>query len=249
MRAASSNSPNVKQISPDRLVTIYSIRPHARVAAGVSVFVRYDPLQDSSVPYRDRSQMERVRRIRFDIDPTMVDRTAVSLQVDTTMPIGVLRDVVQRSQSLFIRPVVVDLLARRDHSKKELLRKLRQRGFSSDLAEATIDEMEDRGYQDDRRFAESWVRSAMRKSGRGRRYLIATLTERGVETEIAEEVTDEYETEHPGCFAQALEHAIASIVGKRPSGIVDLTDREKRNAITRLIRRGFSMKEIQKTFH
>ena len=45
------------------------------------------------------------------------------------------------------------LLVRREHSRKELARKLEARGVAGDEAEATVERMAEAGWQDDGRFA------------------------------------------------------------------------------------------------
>jgi regulatory protein len=51
------------------------------------------------------------------------------------------------------------LLVRREHSRRELTRKLTARGIDRDAAIAAVDKLEAAGWQDDGRFAESLVRS------------------------------------------------------------------------------------------
>jgi len=50
------------------------------------------------------------------------------------------------------------LLVRREHSRKELARKLEARGVSTDEAEAAVERMAAEGWQDDARFAASVAR-------------------------------------------------------------------------------------------
>lgn len=51
------------------------------------------------------------------------------------------------------------LLVRREHSRRELTRKLAARGVEPEDATAAIDKLQAAGWQDDSRFAESLVRS------------------------------------------------------------------------------------------
>ncbi|MGR9012035.1 MAG: regulatory protein RecX [Gammaproteobacteria bacterium] len=62
-----------------------------------------------------------------------------------------------------IQEVCLRLLARREHSQKELLAKLILRGFDKDVALPVIDELAEQGWQDDLRYAESYARFRIQK--------------------------------------------------------------------------------------
>ncbi|MGZ5026978.1 MAG: regulatory protein RecX [Methylobacter sp.] len=62
-----------------------------------------------------------------------------------------------------IKEVCLRLLARREHSRKELLDKLALRGFSKDKVQPVIDELAEQGWQDDLRYAESYARYRIEK--------------------------------------------------------------------------------------
>ncbi|MDI1293107.1 MAG: regulatory protein RecX [Methylobacter sp.] len=57
-----------------------------------------------------------------------------------------------------IKEVCLRLLARREHSQKELLAKLALRGFDKDDVLPVIDELVKQGWQDDLRYAENYAR-------------------------------------------------------------------------------------------
>jgi regulatory protein len=192
--------------------------------------------------------MERIRRIRFDIARDVLSRRPDLLEEGAPATFGDLRQLVCTSQYLFVKPAAVELLARRDHSKAELLRKLQKRGFSRSVAEDAVDELQEAGWQDDRRAAESWVRSMMRGSGRSRAYLLAGLAERGHTRDVAAGAVQAYEEEHPGCFGRALQTQMDKIVRSIGSE-KQLTERQRKTVISRLMRRGFSTTEIQQHFH
>jgi regulatory protein len=77
------------------------------------------------------------------------------------------------------RRQALDLLARREHSRRELERKLAARGFAADLIGSTLDELEASGSLATARFAESFVRSRAAR-GKGPVKIRAELAERGV---------------------------------------------------------------------
>ncbi|MCY4059133.1 MAG: regulatory protein RecX [Gammaproteobacteria bacterium] len=83
-----------------------------------------------------------------------------------------------------IRNAAVRLLARREHSRFELARKLSSRGHPDDLIEEIIGSLARAGLQSDERFAEAFVRSALAR-GQGPLKIRAGLSERGVDSDIA----------------------------------------------------------------
>lgn len=87
------------------------------------------------------------------------------------------------------------ILAQRDHSRTELARKL-----GLELDAPLLDELQQAGYLDERRFAESFARSRRRR-GLGRERILAELRQRGVERELAFQATEEDD------FEQACELA------------------------------------------
>lgn len=77
------------------------------------------------------------------------------------------------------RRKALELLTRREHSRRELTRKLTERGFDADVAARAIDDMTERGWQDDARFAESLARSRMH-AGQGPLRIRAELRMHGI---------------------------------------------------------------------
>lgn len=77
------------------------------------------------------------------------------------------------------RKQAAKLLARREHSRLELERKLGQRAYDDDVITAALDELEHDGFLDETRFAESYVRLRAEK-GYGPNRIRLELNERGV---------------------------------------------------------------------
>jgi regulatory protein len=76
----------------------------------------------------------------------------------------------------------LDLLARREHSRRELERKLAARGFSAALIGPTLDGLEATGVLVAARFTENFIRSRVAR-GKGPVRIRAELAERGVADE------------------------------------------------------------------
>ena len=84
------------------------------------------------------------------------------------------------------RAQAIRLLARRDHSRKELRAKLRARGHANTAIDDALDSLAASDLQSDRRFAEGYVRSALNR-GHGECKIRAGLAERGIGSHLAAE--------------------------------------------------------------
>jgi regulatory protein len=78
------------------------------------------------------------------------------------------------------------LLKYRLRSENELKTRLRQKGFSPELAESTASFLKDRKFIDDRVFARGWVSSRLKRPW-GKRKIQLELMQKGVAAEIIQE--------------------------------------------------------------
>jgi len=85
------------------------------------------------------------------------------------------------------RKTALDLLARREHSARELSRKLAARNFSPELIESTLAGLAGEGLLDNARFAESFVHARYQR-GQGPQKIGAELRERGIEDSLITEI-------------------------------------------------------------
>ncbi|RFF32886.1 regulatory protein RecX [Wenzhouxiangella sediminis] len=138
-----------------------------------------------------------------------------------------------------IREAALRLLARREHSRLELSRKLKQRGWADCDVEVVIDELADENLQSEARFAESFVRQRVARAY-GPMRIRAELSERGLDRA---EITRALETESPDWFAIA-----ADWYEKRygPEPPADLKEKSRRQQA--LARRGFAHEHIRELF-
>ena len=118
------------------------------------------------------------------------------------------------------------LLSRREHSARELSRKLVDRGHTKDEAAAAVGAAAERSYQSDARFAESVIRRRA-GAGYGRRYVESELKSHGIDPRQHREAIDE--VDWPAAALDALR--------KRGLAMVDRDARHK--ASQYLARRGF----------
>ncbi len=78
------------------------------------------------------------------------------------------------------------MLARREHSKAELARKLNRKGFAADSVASVLEYLITEKLQSDARFAESYVRGRIGR-GYGPMHIRGELSQRGVDELLVEE--------------------------------------------------------------
>lgn len=135
-----------------------------------------------------------------------------------------------------MRERAVRLLARREHSRAELLRKLEQAGFLREEIAPLLDEFEEKNWLSDRRFAESWVADHRARAGSVK--LAYDLRQRGVSDAVIEAVLN-------GTRDSELERARE--VWRKKFGIPAIDASEQARQIRFLQSRGFSGEIIRQT--
>lgn len=88
-----------------------------------------------------------------------------------------------------VKGCALRLLARREHSRLELRRKLASRGHAEAPTEAALAALAANGLQSDERFAQGYVRSALDR-GHGEHRIRVALRERGIEPALAASVVE-----------------------------------------------------------
>ena len=126
-----------------------------------------------------------------------------------------------------------DLLEMRDHSSKELLTKLRQKGFG-DGAEEALEKLEELGIVDDLRFAKAYKNELVQFKRFGKKRVISELFKKGIDRSIIDEVTEDMETDP--------EELKAIIRRKYLRYLSD--EKGKKRTVNGLIRMGYSYSEI-----
>ena len=127
------------------------------------------------------------------------------------------------------------LLVRREHSRKELKRKLAARGVEAEDAQAAVERMTAEGWQDDGRFAELLVRSRA-NNGYGPLRIRAELGMHGLDRDTVVAAMDAYDGDW-------TENA-RDLARRRFPGRLD--DRGiQRKAADFLIRRGYSGDQVR----
>ena len=134
-----------------------------------------------------------------------------------------------------LRARALALLARREHCRAELARKLEAAGFARDDIAALLDAFETRNWLSDRRYAESWIADHRARSGSVK--LAYELRQRGVPDAIIETVLG-------GNRDSELDRARA--VWQKKFGNPPADAAEKAKHIRFMLSRGFAQETIQK---
>ena len=136
-----------------------------------------------------------------------------------------------------VRRSAMDLLARREHGRAELILKLTKR-YSSvpEIIEAQVDRLRQEGLQSDSRLAEAFIRARANR-GQGPIKIKAELRRKGVDDSV---ISSAFETSEYDWFA------LVSDVASRRFGDTPPADAKERARRGRfLLQRGFSTDHIR----
>ena len=93
-------------------------------------------------------------------------------------------DLFDSEDSKFLDPKVarkkaMDFLALREYGQKELINKLRSKGFSDEISSSVVERLTEDGLQNDSRFIESFIRSRI-KQGKGQLKITQELEQKNL---------------------------------------------------------------------
>ncbi len=135
--------------------------------------------------------------------------------------------------------VSVGLLARREHSARELAGKLRFRGFETTVIDSVLERLAVERLQSDERFAEAYLRQRSEK-GYGPQRIAAELGERGIDDSLISASLRQAEAAGEIDWFERAEAVYARKFGNRP--IADIKERAKRLRFMQY--RGFTHEQI-----
>lgn len=135
-----------------------------------------------------------------------------------------------------LRQRALGYLARREHSRADLTRKLERAGFEPEAIGPVLDEFETKNWLSDKRFAESWVADHRARAGSVK--LAYDLRQHGISDTLIETILrDNRDSE--------LERAIA--VWNKKFGSTPTNPAEKAKQIRFMLSRGFTNEIIQRS--
>ncbi len=133
------------------------------------------------------------------------------------------------------RAISLRLLARREHSESELIRKLVARGVARDEAHQAVSELSSQDLVNDERFTEEFVR-VRSNSGFGPLKIAAELRERGVDSSII----DQWINDNDAQWDQQIRHLAQQKYKESP--IADYREWARRARF--LASRGFTSSQV-----
>lgn len=136
------------------------------------------------------------------------------------------------------RQKAMDLLAMREHSRKELELKLLRKEFPKDIVARELQRLEDDGLLSDQRFSEQFIASRQRRNPEGPALLIRRLMQRGVERSIAEHAVYRWFDDEENVF-DAISRAAGKLLRK---------GNDHSYLSEQLRRKGFSLNQIKLLF-
>ena len=127
------------------------------------------------------------------------------------------------------------LISYRDHSRKELIDKLR-RDYSVESAEAAVSRLEELGLIDDGRFARRYAADLINIKHLSDRGVRQKLREKGIDRDLIDEIMSEFEVDEQAQIREIIEKKYGR----------DLSDEKlRRRAVNALTRLGFGYSDIK----
>jgi regulatory protein len=134
-----------------------------------------------------------------------------------------------------VRRVAMDLLARREHGRSELTRKLRQRGAPQELIDSALDRLAEDGLLDESRYLHSYIASRAR-AGCGPARIREELAQRGLPRAEVEQALGQCEVDWSEQLREVWRRKFA---GQLPQ---DAKERARQGRF--LVYRGYSMEQV-----
>ncbi len=135
-------------------------------------------------------------------------------------------------------------LAQRDHSRQEIQRKLRIKGFTPEEIEKALKWLEERGSLDDLRYAQKLAFSLAQEKLLGPQRISQKLFQKGIPAELAREAVER--ADEALAASERLRIIMSRKLGGRSLG--EIFPSERRKLASYLRQRGFLWEDIWEAF-
>ena len=131
----------------------------------------------------------------------------------------------------------LSLLGDMDRTEEELILKLKQKGYSTEIAEQAVEYVKSFGYINDVNYAERFIES--RQKTKSRQEIYSVLCQKGIERTVVEQAMDK-------CYEHYDEvETIRNLVIKRKFSLESSTEAEKKKIFAYLLRKGFRNEDVR----
>lgn len=146
-----------------------------------------------------------------------------------------LHDCIGASDSKRCKDKALWLISFRDHSRRELIDKLR-RDYSEECCEKAVGRLEELGLVDDERFARRYTEDLINLKHLSERGVRQKLREKGIDRELIDEVLGEFDVDE--------EEQIRTIIEKKYARSLS-DEKGRRRCVNALARLGFGFSDIK----
>lgn len=167
--------------------------------------------------------------VKLDTQTLLENRFDVGREIDDDE----LKEIIDLSNERRAKEKALWLISYREHSKKELLDKMR-RTCDSGAAAKAVARMEELGLVDDERFARQYARKLLLGKKLTRRAAVYEMTRKGIERDAAEAALEEIDVDYRA--------NIRAVIEKKYRELQD--EKTKRRAVAALQRLGYCWEDI-----
>lgn len=152
------------------------------------------------------------------------------------------KEIMQEEEKKKIERAIFHYLSYRPRTVMEVKRHLLEKGYKDEFIQYKIDEFIQKGYLNDKDFAQQWFTERIRTKKKGFRLLAEELKQKGISSSILEQImlNMDQEEEWQSCYQLALKKI------KNDPNLEDVNAKHK--LMQYLARRGFSFDLIQRIY-
>lgn len=144
---------------------------------------------------------------------------------------------IEQNKLYYIKQAAYRFISRRDHSFRELKTKLQKKGYDGELIASVLNELLERDYINDERFAKAFADEQVRLKKWGKRKLQGELAKKGIASFIIDEVVSNIFSDTDEEFKNAYDAAVKKLRMISHKKIEPKKQREK--LLSFLIGRGY----------
>ncbi len=169
--------------------------------------------------------------LKIDTETFLISRLSIGDEITDDE----LKELIDSSNEKRAKEKALWLISYRDHSKKELIEKVRKTA-DNESAQKAVERLQELGLVNDEKFAQRYAEQLLLSKKLSKKAAKYKLIEKGIDRQLAEEILDEFEVDPREQIRDIIE-------SKYISSIAD--EKGKRRAVAALQRKGFNWSDIK----